>query len=44
MYAKFEKEAKRNWDLFYKANKTNFYKDRNYIKFEFKELTDAMAQ
>lgn len=44
MYAKFEKDAKRNWDLFYKANKTNFYKDRNYIKFEFKELTDGMAQ
>jgi methyltransferase-like protein 6 len=42
MYAKLEKDAKRNWDLFYKANKTNFYKDRHYIKFEFKEMADQM--
>jgi methyltransferase-like protein 6 len=35
VYAKYEKDAKRNWDLFYKTNKTNFYKDRHYIKYEF---------
>jgi methyltransferase-like protein 6 len=35
MYSKLEREAKKNWDLFYKANKTNFYKDRHYIKYEF---------
>lgn len=43
MYEKLEKEAKRNWDIFYKNNKTNFYKDRHYIKFEFSELADSMA-
>ena len=42
MYAKLEKEAKRNWDIFYKNNKTNFYKDRHYIKFEFSELADRI--
>ena len=43
MYAKIEKEAKKNWDLFYKVNKTNFYKDRHYIKFEFMEMADRIA-
>ncbi|CDW80271.1 actin-binding protein [Stylonychia lemnae] len=42
MYAKLEKDAKRNWDIFYKNNKTNFYKDRHYIKFEFSELSDRI--
>jgi hypothetical protein len=37
-YEKYEKDAKRNWDIFYKNHKTNFYKDRHYIKDEFKEL------
>ena len=35
LYTKYEKDAKRNWDIFYKNNKTNFYKDRHYIKYEF---------
>jgi methyltransferase-like protein 6 len=35
MYNKYENEAKRNWDIFYKINKTNGYKDRHYIKREF---------
>uniref|UniRef100_A0A0G4H2D0 Methyltransferase-like protein n=1 Tax=Chromera velia CCMP2878 TaxID=1169474 RepID=A0A0G4H2D0_9ALVE len=35
---KYEKEAKRNWDLFYKRNRTNFFKDRNYLKHEFEEI------
>lgn len=43
MYNKLEKEAKRNWDLFYKANKTNFYKDRHYIKYEFPEIAGALG-
>lgn len=43
MYQKLEKDAKRNWDLFYKANKTNFYKDRHYIKFEFAELAQKIG-
>ena len=44
MYQKYEKDAKRNWDLFYKANKTNFYKDRHYIKYEFVELSDTITK
>lgn len=43
MYNKYEKDAKRNWDLFYKVNKTNFYKDRHYIKLEFMEMADTMT-
>ncbi len=38
-YERLERDARRNWDLFYKANKTNFYKDRHYIKYEFGELS-----
>lgn len=34
-YDKLEKNAKRNWDIFYKNNKTNFFKDRHYIDKEF---------
>ena len=44
MYEKYEREAKRNWDLFYKVNKTNFYKDRHYIKYEFVELAERIAK
>lgn len=43
MYNKLEKEAKRNWDLFYKVNKTNFYKDRHYIKYEFAEIAEKLG-
>lgn len=35
---KLEEEAGRNWDIFYKRNKTNFYKDRYWTAREFKEL------
>lgn len=35
---KLEAEAKRNWDLFYKRNQTNFFKDRHWITREFPEL------
>lgn len=35
---KLEKEALKNWDLFYKRNTTNFYKDRHWTKREFQEL------
>lgn len=37
-YSKYEKDAKKNWDVFYKNNKTNFFKDRHYIDREFPEL------
>merc|ERR1712047_48080 len=36
--AKLEKEALKNWDLFYKRNTTNFYKDRHWTTREFQEL------
>ncbi|XP_076986200.1 tRNA N(3)-cytidine methyltransferase METTL6 isoform X1 [Tamandua tetradactyla] len=35
---KLEKEAQKNWDLFYKRNSTNFFKDRHWTSREFKEL------
>lgn len=35
---KLEKEAQKNWDLFYKRNSTNFFKDRHWTTREFKEL------
>lgn len=35
---KFEQEARKNWDLFYKRNSTHFFKDRHWITREFPEL------
>jgi len=35
---KLEKEARKNWDLFYKRNTTKFFKDRHWTTREFKEL------
>ncbi|XP_054847517.1 tRNA N(3)-methylcytidine methyltransferase METTL6 isoform X2 [Eublepharis macularius] len=35
---KLEKEAQKNWDLFYKRNHTNFFKDRHWTTREFEEL------
>lgn len=35
---KLEKEAQRNWDIFYKRNTTKFFKDRMWTVREFKEL------
>ena len=35
---KLEKEAQKNWDLFYKRNTTKFFKDRHWTKREFEEL------
>ena len=39
---KLELEAAKNWDLFYKRNKTNFYKDRHWTLREFQELSGIM--
>ena len=39
MAAKYEKEAQRYWDLFYKKNQEKFFKDRHYLFREFPELT-----
>ncbi|CAH1238675.1 METTL6 [Branchiostoma lanceolatum] len=38
---KLEKEAQRNWDLFYKRNSTNFFKDRHWTAREFEELANS---
>ncbi|XP_072317370.1 tRNA N(3)-methylcytidine methyltransferase METTL6 [Eucyclogobius newberryi] len=35
---KLETEAQKNWDLFYKRNATNFFKDRHWTTREFEEL------
>ncbi|XP_056142583.1 tRNA N(3)-methylcytidine methyltransferase METTL6-like isoform X2 [Lampris incognitus] len=35
---KLEKDAQKNWDLFYKRNATNFFKDRHWTTREFEEL------
>lgn len=37
---KFEQDAKKNWDLFYRRNKTNFFKDRYWTFREFDELNE----
>ncbi|KAG8178598.1 hypothetical protein JTE90_019704 [Oedothorax gibbosus] len=41
---KLEVEAKKNWDLFYKRNKANFFKDRHWTKREFEELADCSTE
>ncbi|XP_027624968.1 methyltransferase-like protein 6 [Tupaia chinensis] len=35
---KLEREAQKNWDLFYKRNSINFFKDRHWTTREFEEL------
>ncbi|KND00037.1 uncharacterized protein SPPG_04381 [Spizellomyces punctatus DAOM BR117] len=37
-YQKLMNETARNWDLFYKRNTTNFFKDRHWTDREFPEL------
>ena len=41
---KFEKEAKKHWDLFYKRNSTHFFKDRHWITREFPDLLQAISE
>ena len=41
---KLEKEAQKNWDLFYKRNTTKFYKDRHWTTREFKELCSTKVR
>ncbi len=41
---KLEKEAKKNWDLFYKRNSTHFFKDRRWITREFPELLRVITE
>jgi methyltransferase-like protein 6 len=42
IYKKYEDQAKRYWDVFYKSNTTNFFKDRHYLHEEFQELGRAL--
>jgi methyltransferase-like protein 6 len=35
---KLEREARKNWDLFYKRNQTHFFKDRHWTTREFEQL------
>ncbi len=39
--SKLEKEAKKNWDLFYKRNADHFFKDRHWLTREFPELING---
>ncbi|KAL7392987.1 hypothetical protein ABVT39_004949 [Epinephelus coioides] len=41
---KLEKDAQKNWDLFYKRNTTNFFKDRHWTTREFEELKACREQ
>ena len=41
---KLETEAKKNWDLFYKRNTINFFKDRHWITREFPELLRTISE
>ncbi|XP_031638391.1 tRNA N(3)-methylcytidine methyltransferase METTL6 [Contarinia nasturtii] len=38
-----EKDALRNWDLFYKRNDTRFFRDRHWTTREFQELIDEKS-
>ena len=40
---KLEREARKNWDLFYKRNSTHFFKDRHWVTREFPELLQAVS-
>ncbi len=35
---KFESDAKRHWDIFYRNHRTNFFKDRHWLEREFEPL------
>jgi len=41
---KLETDARKNWDLFYKRNETNFFKDRHWTTREFQELSGLSSQ
>eukprot|EP00741_Cyanophora_paradoxa_P007536 tig00001154_g7289.t1 len=44
MRERYEREARKNWDIFYMHNKTNFFKDRNWLGREFPELSGAYEE
>ena len=41
MRLKFEKEAAKHWNRFYKQNQANFFKDRHYLEKEFECLSQS---
>ena len=41
---KFEQEAQKNWDIFYKRNTTKFFKDRHWTRREFADLVNSSSQ
>ena len=41
---KLESEARKNWDLFYKRNSTNFFKNRHWLTREFPELVEEISR
>ena len=41
---RLEIDARKNWDIFYKQNQTNFYKDRHYLAREFVELSNKLEK
>ena len=41
---KLENYQRLHWDVFYKNNNVNFYKDRHYIRHEFKELAEIKEE
>jgi 2-polyprenyl-3-methyl-5-hydroxy-6-metoxy-1,4-benzoquinol methylase len=43
MRAKYEKEARKYWDLFYKRNADRFFKDRHYLQKEWGHLLGNTA-
>jgi len=41
---KYEEQAHKYWDLFYKRNKTNFFKDRHYLDQEFPQIFEPSPE
>lgn len=41
---KYEREAAKNWNKFYKHNTVNFFKDRQYFAHEFPEVGDTIIR
>jgi hypothetical protein len=41
LISKSEREAARNWDIFYKKNETRFFKDRHWTDREFEDLSSV---